>query len=416
MVSGSTERRPGTQAPKGRAASSKGSQDFARFDHGLAEFPAFRFGRRRRASEDLITFTDSIKGPGNRPLHRTWTVHPSRYGYGGATTQALLFDLHECWRAQGFQGSRIYFGTLRKLYQRQHPGTPPSASDYTRLRRDLSILCGYKFDCENAFWDPVTKSYGTMRDWSLFTGWYEAYKRGASEYQEELPLGFIEVSDTFARIARERGFFVTGFDSAFFHALRPTEQRLALYLSKFFASQEYHQRTLENICGALPIEGAPKKQRQTLKKAAEGLIEKGYPNLEGFKIGQAKGTGNWLVRFKRRALVAQEKPVMAPSPASLPEDIRFLVEDIVELTKDSGSIQFYAKSIRALGAEQVRYAYADLKSEMLSRSGDAEPIKKPGAWLTKKLLEMAKERGIELRHHAGKDLHGRRETMGPRSR
>ena len=40
--------------------------------------------------------------------------------------------LHQIWKTQGFRGTRIYFGTLRNLYQCQHPGKNPSTLDYTR--------------------------------------------------------------------------------------------------------------------------------------------------------------------------------------------------------------------------------------------------------------------------------------------
>ena len=224
----------------------------ARYDHSLAEFPAFRFGKRRRRPEELIRFSDTIAGPGpnQERFERQWTVYPSaKWGYGGATTQALLFDLHQIWKDQGFRGTRIHFGSLRTLYQCQHPGKNPSMLDYGRLRRDLDILCGYEFDCVNAFWDPLSRSYGTMRAWHLFSGWYEARRTRSGDPQEELPFGFIELSDTFAKIAQERGFFVTGFTPQLFHGLRPVEQRLALYLSKVFLITTQAKRNLSSFSG-----------------------------------------------------------------------------------------------------------------------------------------------------------------------
>jgi len=382
----------------------EGGADHARYDHSLAEFPAFRFGKRRRQSDDLIRFADSISGPRGQRLERSWTVFPSaKWGYGGATTQALLFDLHQIWKDQGFRGGRIYFGTLRKLYRRQHPGKNPAPLDYARLRRDLDILCGYEFDCDNAFWDPVSRTYGNMRAWHLFTGWYEARRARSGDLQEELPFGFIEVSDTFARVAQERGFFVTGFDSAFFHGLRPVEQRLALYLSKMFASQQVHRRFEDDIYGALPIEGAAaNKRRQTLREAADGLIQKGFPNLARFDLQRSPKTGRWLASFYRAGKVAQEAPVRAPSMDRIPEQIRPLVEDIVAQTDDPGSIPMWVRAIRGLGEEAVRFALADLRAEQLQRRAGSEgSIKNPGAWLTTKLMAMAKERGIVITRHQG---------------
>ena len=376
----------------------------ARYDHSLAEFPAFRFGKRRRQSDELIRFTDSISGPHGQRLERAWTVFPSaKWGYGGATTQALLFDLHQIWKDQGFHGARIYFGTLRGLYQRQHPGKNPAPLDYARLRRDLDILCGYEFDCDNAFWDPASRSYGNMRAWHLFTGWYEARRTRSSHLQEELPFGFIEVSDTFAQVAQERGFFVTGFDSSFFHGLRPVEQRLALYLSKMFASQKVHRRYEDDIYGALPIEGAAaNKRRQTLREAADGLLEKGFPNLARFDLRRSPKTGRWLATFYRSRKVEQEAPVRVPSMESLPDRFRPLVEDIVAQTEDPGSIRMWVRAIRGLGEEAVRFALADLRAEQMQRpSGSQESIKNPGAWLTTKLMAMAKDRGVVITRHRG---------------
>ena len=379
--------------------------DQARYDHGLAEFPAFRFGKRRRTAEEILSFTDSIKAPNGGRLERSWTVYPSaKWGYGGATTQALLFDLHQVWKEQGFHGQRIYFGTLRRLYQLQHPGKNPAPLDYARLRRDLDILCSYEFDCKNAFWDPVSRTYGNMRAWHLFTGWYEARRARSGELQEDLPFGFIEVSDTFARVAQERGFFVTGFDSPFFHGLKPTEQRLALYLSKMFASQRVHRRYEEDLYGVLPIEGATVgKRRQTLRAAADGLVRKGYPNLASFKLEKSRRTGRWFGTFVRRHRVRQEAPVRPPSIDRLPPQIQALVEEIVEHTRDPGSIPMWVRAIRGLGEEGVRFALADLRAELAQRGagGEGGPIKNPGAWLTTKLMAMARERGVVITRHKG---------------
>ena len=389
------------------------SPALTRYDHSLAEFPAFRFGRRRRSGSDaLIYFTDtiSVPNPAEQRLVRKWTVYPSaKWGYGGATTQATLFDLHQIWKTQGFRGTRIYFGTLRRLYQCRHPGKNPSMLDYTRLRRDLDILCGYEFDCVNAFWDPVSRTYGDMRAWHLFTGWYEATRARPDDPQQELPFGFVELSETFAKIAQERGFFVTGFDSEFFHRLRPVEQRLALYLSKMFVSQELHRRHEADLYHALPIEATRlTKRRQTLREAAQGLMEKGYPNLAGFSFEKAARTESFVAMFRRRHKVEQDRPLRGLVLHRLPEAVRSLVEDIVEQTGDPDSIPMWVRAVRGLGAEAVRFALADLRSEQRQRAAGGAPgaIKNPGAWLTTKFMAMAEERGVRITRHAGETRRG----------
>jgi len=55
--------------------------------------------------------------------------------------------------------------------------------------------------------------------------------------------------------------------------------------------------------------------------------------------------------------------------------------------------------IESLGAERLRVVLADLRSELSDRSGGAAPIRNPGAWLTTKLMAMAKGQGIEIVRH-----------------
>ena len=226
-------RRGRTKPPSVRADAVAGD---ARYDSDLAEFPAFRFGKRNlRSGPDRLHYTDQILGRDREPVVREWTTYRPRLGWGGASTHALLFDLFQLWKEQGFAGNRITFGTLRWLLRRRYPDREPAADDFQRIRRDLRILCGYTFDAKNAFWDPDQKCYRDMEEWSLFTG--VAYARPTPDArQEELPFGFIEVSSTLHYIAQRRGFFVTGFDGPFFHGLRPHEQRLSLYLAKMFTS------------------------------------------------------------------------------------------------------------------------------------------------------------------------------------
>ena len=92
----------------------------------------------------------------------------------------------------------------------------------------------------------------------------------------------------------------------------------------------------------------------------------------------------------------------APSMDRIPEQIRPLVEDIVAQTNDPGSIPMWVRAIRGLGEEAVRFALADLRAEQLQRRAGSEgSIKNPGAWLTTKLMAMAKERGILITRHQG---------------
>ena len=147
------------------------------------------------------------------------------------------------------------------------------------------------------------------------------------------------------RSRRSAGFFVTGFDSAFFHGLRPVEQRLALYLSKMFVSQELHLRHEAELYKALPIEATRlTKQRQTLREAVQGLLDKGYPNLAGFTFEKAVRANGLVAMFHRREKVQQDLPQRGLALNELPEAVRSLVEDIVEETADPDSIPMWVRA------------------------------------------------------------------------
>ena len=87
----------------------------------------------------------------------------------------------------------------------------------------------------------------------------------------------------------------------------------------------------------------------------------------------------------------------------LPDELRLLVEDIVEETGDPGSIPMWVRSVRYLGEQAVRFALRDLRAERRQRAagGADEAIKNPGAWLTTKLMAVGEERGVRITRRLG---------------
>jgi hypothetical protein len=182
--------------------------------------------RRDQFGKNPLVYTDVI-APNDEPIKRRWEAWPGRFGIGGPSAAEVFYELVQLYVEQGARGDHIQFKTLNALYRRLHPNTPnPDRKDYDRLRRDLDILCGYRFTCENAFFDRERKAYVHMREWALFTGWtgYTRTPARAGEpypFQEELPFGAVGVSPVLRTIARNRGLFCIGFDSALFRTLKP---------------------------------------------------------------------------------------------------------------------------------------------------------------------------------------------------
>lgn len=149
-----------------------------------------------------------------------------------------------------------------------------------RLRRDLEILCGCRFHCKNAFWDRERQAYVDM-NWQLFNSVFY-FKERADSTQPEMPFGFIEVSSVLQQIATTRGFFALGFHNSFFYDLKPLEQRLAIDLAKNFIYQALHQRFVDDLAKALPIDAQRGDNvRAILKTPPNGCLPSNCQYLPG---------------------------------------------------------------------------------------------------------------------------------------
>ena len=266
----------------GRKSPGSPTQPDARYDFDLAEFPLFRFHTRapRRSAREPLVYVDTITGRDGESVRREWRAFPGPFGFGGPSTQRLLFELFQIYVEQGRRGDVIRFGSLRSLLMRSGSRNP-SSRDYARARRDIDILRGYDFHCRNAFWDREKRRYVDMH-WRLFGAVY--YLKREAE-GDDSSAGFIEVSPVLQQIAQTRGFFPLGFDRALYHRLRPLEQRLAVYLAKKFVSQAIHRRFVDDLARALPIEASrPRDVRSILKEAGEGLLEKRLPLLRAVRM------------------------------------------------------------------------------------------------------------------------------------
>ena len=115
----------------------------------------------------------------------------------------------------------------------------------------MDVLRGYDFHCKNAFWDGTRKAYVDM-NWRLF-GAVFYFRPSPDDAEQELPLGFIEVSPVLQQVAKTRGFFSLGFGRQLFYHLKPLEQRLAVYLAKKFVSQKLHRRFVDDLAHSLPV-------------------------------------------------------------------------------------------------------------------------------------------------------------------
>jgi hypothetical protein len=361
-----------------------------RYDFDLAEFPFFHFDKNPdQPLKEAITYTDTITGKDGISVTREWKVYPSAaYGFGGPTTQLVLYDLLQLYIEQGCKGNQIQFGTLYNLLQRRGIRTP-STRDYQRLRRDIEILCSCRFHCKNAFWDRPRQAYVDM-NWQLFNSVFY-FKEKPHGVQSEMPFGFIEVSTVLQQIARTRGFFTLGFPAPFFYKLKPLEQRLSIYLAKKFMSQSLHQRFVDDLAQALPIDAKrPDNVRAILKNAANGLIQKQVPFLASFELRKSTREGRWLAVFHRRCTPqAYNHPV--EDIQKLPEPIDHLVRRLSEVSGQPEDWRWWRKCAEQLGQEGI-----DLAIGQFEETSRIRRVERPGAMLTKILKDVAAAKGRSI--------------------
>jgi hypothetical protein len=384
---------PLAQTPISPPAATK--DDSGRYDFDLAEFPLFRYYKNARAAaaRDPLVYRDTISGKNGVEIERDWKVFPGTFGFGGRTTQQVLYELLQLYIEQGCRGTQIQFGTPRALLLRIWPEQRnPSAKDYARLRRDFDILRGYDFHCRNAFWDRKRGAYVDMR-WRLFGDVCYFKPRSSSLAQEELPFGFIEASRVLQQIARTRGFFSLGFNSDLFHSLKPLEQRLALYLSKKFVSQALHQRYVQDLARALPIEAAdPKDIRRAIARAAQGLLDRRVPTLKSYRFEKSRRTGERLIVFERDVKPKQQCSVPRRAALSLDPEVAVLVNDIVHEIGSRDDVLWWTKCADVLGPDLVYQGLSQLRD-----AGDGpKPIRNKGGLLTKILKDLAKSHKLAI--------------------
>ena len=361
-----------------------------RYDFDLAEFPLFSLYKNRRASRgrEPLAYTDTIRGRDGEPIERTWKAYPGPFGFGGATTQVLLYDLLQMYCEQGASGTQIEFGTVRSLLTRRGERNP-SKNDYERVRRDIDILRGYDFHATNAFYHRERKAYVDMK-WRLF-GSVFYFKPSPDDADHELPFGFIEVSPILQQIAKSRGFFSIGFKNELFYALKPMEQRLAVYLAKKFVSQKLHRRFVTDLVRALPIETATELDaRKTIKRTANGLLEAKIPILAGFRFEKSV-KGEWLVVFERQQTPKQDANTYQHAARELAPGLRSQIERIVEAVGGSEDHAWWTQCAKRLGSGAV-----DRGLGLLKEARQMQEIRNPGGMLTWLFQKIAREQGVSL--------------------
>jgi len=353
------------------------------WDFDLSEFPVFRFDRHCAGSLVPLVYTDTITVDGER-VPRRWECHPGTKKGGGATAAILLYSLFQIW-AEGDYGPEIRYGTLRSLFQRQHPGKHPSSGDYRRLKDDLWWLERVYFKTQNAFYDPVRKCY-ISKNWGLFQGSCTSNPSPDSS-QGEFNFGVMYTSNVLQEIADGRGLFSVGIHDSTFYALKPLERRLAIFLARRFRYHKVVRLPVDRLRDALPIgaKGSGNVRGQ-IRRATKALQRADIPWL-GECVVVKNGKGVWMADFKRSCALKDDyrRARRVANAMDIPA-IDELVERII--SKVGGDRGWWKHCIDRLGMQCVESAMGWIS--------DYQNAKNLPALLTSRLKLKAAERGITL--------------------
>lgn len=363
----------------------------SKYELTLSEFPIFILSKQSKPEIESINYRDTIIGKDNEIVEREWKVYPdSELGFGTASTFETLFDLFQIWKERNFESQYIHFGTVYNLLKRK--GQATGRQQYRQVVKDLNCLVGVRITAKNAFWDNERKAYVDMT-FHLFDQ-VDIYREKHNR-QKALPFARIKASDVLYGSVQKNSLLTADFDSDFFHSLTPMEQRLSIYLSKIFRSQSFHKRELMEFAKQIPINAKQTKHiKERIKKACNGLLEKGFKALDSFSFETAADGKTELVVFKRNTSY-QSREVGKRNSFGLGKDddhIGLLVEDILEICQDEKSAGFYKKVARLLPDQDIYQAIAEVKEVR-----DLGEIKKnKGAIFTSIIKKYARERGLDL--------------------
>ena len=369
------------------------------YEFTLAEFPVSILSKKDHPIK-ILEYRDFIEGKNGQLVERVWKVRPdSEFGFGGPSTIGTLFELFQIWKDDGFQERNIKFGSIYNLLSRKFLKAKKGKRVYDVVIRDLEALAHITFDAINAFWDNEKKAYVDIKGFKLFD--YLALYKDQPNGQPSLPFSYIRVSEILWVSANKRSFFPISIRRELFHSFTPLEQRLALYLEKVFRSQSLHRRDFLKLAEQLPIEAKTTKHKKfILKRAAEGLLEKGYEKLEGYEFEKSPRRAGENVVFHRSGRYKPEPDEKLPKPPENPdlnERAEYYVEEILEVCQDPHSKPYYLMLARFI---LQQYRSADLIYRVLGEVKEMDREGKiktnRGAYFTTMIKHYLREDGLTL--------------------
>jgi hypothetical protein len=380
-----------TAIPQTQTTVKKADAPRPKYEMNLAEFPLAFLTTRIPKDAEYLVYEDEITGENGKKVPRMWKVFPhAKHGFLTPSGQSTLFELFQIWKESNFESQNIRFGTIYELIKRKNLSQGDEKT-YERIRRDLNTLIGIIIEAENAFWDNEKGAY-VDKTFHLFESLHYYHRDPQKVQQAVLPFSYITASvDLWHSVASNAIVTLRDIDSELFHSLTPTEQRLALYLSKMLHKPVRHRRDVEKLSQQLPI--ITKRYtdvKKQLTRACEGLIKKGFTQFTyRYEPSQRRERDN-IVFLPIGKLAVANTP--HSSDAELQAKRALLVQDIIAVTGATDRRGFYTRAVNILPQQNILTCLS-----LTNAAKQQQQIKKSADhYFSGLILNYARQNGIRI--------------------
>ncbi len=370
----------------------KKPKEVAKYEMNLAEFPVTLLSKQVSKDKKTIKYSDWIKGKDGERKRRDWIVTGSEeWGLPVGSALKTLFELIQIWKENNFSSKVIPIGSRYNLLKKM--GEPTTKNYYRKLERDLKSLVGITIDAKNAFWDKeigvyINKTFHLFEELNLYKQGDNSKGRGEDKIQPFFPYGYIKASQILYSAVKKGN--VLTMDSKFFRKLTaPTEQRLALYLTKMLKRQSVHKRDIFKLAEQLPIYSRyPSNIKKALDKVLKSLMDKGFSLLKESHYEKSANNKSENIVFVKASTKQKSKPKEQMEDYK----IQILIKDMLRVLGDEKSRVFYTKIAKLCPQAMIHRALSEIKQDYSYTS-----IRKSrGAIFTDKIKRYAKQSGIDL--------------------
>lgn len=314
----------------------------------LAEYPLGLVSDRAPKGVNTITYKGFLTQNGKR-VESEWTVRGSDvFGLPTGADEQFFMAIMEIWREQGFKDASISIGSIYHVLKKMNLST--DGRTYAQFIRAMNRYGSITITAKNALWDKESQSY---IGYLLFHVIEEVviYDKGSNRsVTTPLPLSYIKMNSFFHKSIVNGN--IKDLNLSFYLKLpTPLSRRLFRYLDKKRYLGKTFTMDTKNLAiklGFISIEKYyPSKLRQLLTPGLEVLVKEKF--LERYSFEPSKDGEKLKVFFTKGG--TRIMPILDTHQAC--DDANYVIDQILEVTKDSHSREYYLLMVKELGQERI---------------------------------------------------------------